>query len=277
MTMKLVFSGDWNLIKSGSYSGKFNMDVDCALLEQLKSGNGRPTLRFFRWKTPAISYGTNQHRIERIIDFDRCRESKVGVVQRPTGGRELLHGYDLSYSVVSHVGTDRRSYSGVRGRCKLIHQAIIGGLINCGLRADKFPVVAKLDYSYDLKGVKPCFQSLTGDEISYDGRKLAGSAQRSDNHVFLQHGSIQLSDGTTGIVDFLKIEDADKRMRLKDLLDNSVTSIENIERLSGNRKSIKTEEIEESIVSSFMRLFGIRFREKSIMEINSENTIKQII
>ncbi|MBD3232440.1 MAG: hypothetical protein GF315_01810 [candidate division Zixibacteria bacterium] len=275
--MKHVFYGDWNLIKSGSFSGKFNMDVDCSLLEQLKSGNGRPTLRFFRWKTPTISYGINQHRIERIIDFDRCRESKIEVVQRPTGGRELLHGYDLSYSVVSHIGTDGHSYSGVRGRCKLIHQAIIAGLIKYGLRADKFPVVSKLSHNYDLESVKPCFYSLTGDEISYDGYKLVGSAQRCESHVFLQHGSIQLYYGTSGIVNYLKMSDSGKRKRLKDLMDNSVTSIDRIKEVSGVSKMIDVKEIENSIASSFTEFFEITFKERSIADIKSENTVQQII
>ena len=72
------------------------MESDTALLAQVADG-ARPGLRLYRWGTPALSLGRFQSDDE--VDHDACRRLGVEVVRRPTGGKALLHGADLTYAV----------------------------------------------------------------------------------------------------------------------------------------------------------------------------------
>ena len=72
-----------------------NMAIDEALLE---SGIG-PSLRFYRWKRPALSFGYFG-RYADAAEEGLHRE----IVRRWTGGGIVPHGDDLTYSVVIPAG-----------------------------------------------------------------------------------------------------------------------------------------------------------------------------
>ena len=72
------------------------MAADLALLDAVAAG-GPPALRVYQWSPPALSLGRFQP--EDDVDHDACRRAGVEVVRRPTGGRALLHGGDLTYAV----------------------------------------------------------------------------------------------------------------------------------------------------------------------------------
>ncbi|MCP4633651.1 MAG: hypothetical protein GY855_12050 [candidate division Zixibacteria bacterium] len=263
----------WRLIRSKSFSGEINMAFDMLLLNSLKSVTGKPTLRFFRWNNPTISYGANQKNIERIIDSQQCRKYNITVVKRPTGGRELLHGYDLSYSVVGHIDSEESAIHSIKKLCARIHDVIIRGLIGCGLKEEGFRYGLAGQRGYDLKETKPCFISVTGNEISYYGKKIVGSAQKREDNVFLQHGSIQLVDGTVSIAKLLNIGE-EERNRLYEKLRNSVTSLQ---QALGYEDGIESNYriLENKIVESFSDLFGVELNQKNITE-KEMQAIKQI-
>ncbi|MBD3167864.1 MAG: hypothetical protein GF307_00145 [candidate division Zixibacteria bacterium] len=254
----------WNLIESDAYSGKFNMTYDRWLFEQIQTDAVGPTLRFFQWSKPTISYGMNQKNIEEIVDFERCRDEGVDVVKRPTGGRELLHGYDLSYSVAARLSDFDACSKSINAVCTLIHNAIVKGLIDSGLDKDGFLAGAKLKNGYDLKAKMPCFTSMTGNEIAYNGKKLVGSAQRKEKESILQHGSIQIISGTSGIANLLLLKDEVARNRLRDLMIRSVTSVSAEAGYTKNRISLLTKKLQENISKSFSLLLGITFELKEI-------------
>jgi len=72
------------------------MERDVALLDDVAHG-ASPVLRFYRWHTPALSLGRFQP--EDDVDPDACADLGVDVVRRPTGGKAILHGSDLTYAV----------------------------------------------------------------------------------------------------------------------------------------------------------------------------------
>ncbi|MFI5048219.1 MAG: biotin/lipoate A/B protein ligase family protein, partial [Acidimicrobiia bacterium] len=72
------------------------MAADHALLAGVAAGE-TPALRLYRWVPPALSLGRFQP--EDDVDRDACERLGVDVVRRPTGGRGLLHGADLTYAV----------------------------------------------------------------------------------------------------------------------------------------------------------------------------------
>ena len=92
-----------------SSSGPFNMGLDEALL-RTAVGTGVPCLRFYTWEGPWLSLGYAQP-----LEAERraaLAGAGVGFVRRVTGGKAVLHGADLTYSVAAPDGVLANTPSG---------------------------------------------------------------------------------------------------------------------------------------------------------------------
>jgi lipoate-protein ligase A len=85
--------------------GAVQMAIDKWLLEQHQHHDHPPTLRFYTWNPPAISLGVSQRRkFPEHWQHLTWQGQPVDLVQRPSGGRGVLHQGDLTYAVVtSHI------------------------------------------------------------------------------------------------------------------------------------------------------------------------------
>src|SRR5437879_2746956 len=95
-----------------SRSAAMNMAVDEALLERATE----PTIRFYQWDHPALSFGY----FGRYADAaDEARD----IVRRWTGGGIVLHGEDMTYSIVIPASEPAFSESSA-SNYERIHNAI---------------------------------------------------------------------------------------------------------------------------------------------------------
>ena len=74
------------------------MAGDIALLEAFQRGEIPPTLRVYQWASPALTYGVNQQLPPRLVDA--CNALGIPMLRRPTGGKAVLHGHDLTVALV---------------------------------------------------------------------------------------------------------------------------------------------------------------------------------
>ena len=77
-----------------------NMAVDAALLSELREGGQcLPIVRLYQWDRPSVSIGRLQPEepVRRLYPDLPC-------VRRPTGGRAVLHGEDLTITVAAQSG-----------------------------------------------------------------------------------------------------------------------------------------------------------------------------
>src|SRR5262245_14218518 len=88
----------WHLFVGGHYSRAYNMALDEALLDSVIAG-GQPVVRLYTWEPATLSLGVNQPLGE--VDAEECARRGFGLVRRLTGGRAVLHQYELTYSVVA--------------------------------------------------------------------------------------------------------------------------------------------------------------------------------
>ena len=86
----------WRLIEDIPRSGSFNMAADKVLLEKYLY-NSNPVLRIYEWECPTLSIGRNEV-LDQGIDFDACERLGIPVIRRETGGKSVLHGFDITYS-----------------------------------------------------------------------------------------------------------------------------------------------------------------------------------
>lgn len=155
-----------------------------------------PAIRFFTWANHTISLGRSQNP-ERRLDLDSCRRDGLDVVRRPTGGKELLHGSDLCYSVIWPAwGTGMPIEAG--RLFARINDIIVAALGKLGIRSE-------WRQSTDRRGggQGPCFMQVERGEIAVDGRKLVASAQRIYSDAVLQQGSMPLRRPPIELSDYL--------------------------------------------------------------------------
>jgi lipoate-protein ligase A len=156
------------------------MAADVALLDRV-AGGAPPALRLYQWDPPALSLGRFQPADE--VDRAACARAGVEVVRRPTGGRALLHGGDLTYAVAMPRP------AGAAGSVDAVYCHLAAGLVGGLARLGVDAAVAR----HDGRATGPvCFTSMQGADLRVGDRKLCGSAQVRRGGAVLQHGSILL-------------------------------------------------------------------------------------
>jgi lipoate-protein ligase A len=177
----------WRLVVDPPMTGEENMARDRWLVDELVAGDRPATLRFYAWRPACISLGLGQK--PDILDLEAVKAAGLDVVRRPTGGQALLHDDELTYSVVASQadpvvgGTLMQTYHAIT-------TAFLSGLQSLGIEGEGAECEPR-----PASGVTPvCFASASAEEILVGGRKLLASAQWRTRGVFLQHGSLLLTD-----------------------------------------------------------------------------------
>lgn len=150
-----------------------HMAVDEALFVHA----GRAVLRFYRWRQPAISFGYFGSYAEAVAEGPGHE-----IVRRWTGGGMVLHGEDLTYSLVLPRHGDR-PLPPARVVYFRVHDAIrraLAPLATGFLAADDAP-----------RQSAACFANAVRADVLIAGRKIAGAAQRRTRSGLLHQGSIQ--------------------------------------------------------------------------------------
>jgi len=155
------------------------MAADLAMLDAVAAG-GAPVLRLYCWDPPALSLGRFQP--DDDVDHAACAARGVDVVRRPTGGRALLHGADVTYSAAFPQP------SGDAGRVDALYEWLASGLI-AGLAL--LGVEAAIARNDGPAG-PVCFAGQQGADLRVGERKLCGSAQVRRDGAVLQHGAVLL-------------------------------------------------------------------------------------
>ncbi|HAK88291.1 MAG TPA: hypothetical protein DHV16_10835 [Nitrospiraceae bacterium] len=176
----------WRLIDSGPCNAAYNMALDEAIAISVRNGDAPPTLRLYGWDRQSVSLGSFQKISD--IDLRYCENNNIPVVRRPTGGRGILHGDELTYSFSAR--NEGHFSNGLLETYRKLSAAFYDALQKMSL-----PVVIKTDRESgrNLTRSPLCFKSTSYGELSLNGKKLIGSAQKRWQDGFLQQGSIPYS------------------------------------------------------------------------------------
>ena len=180
--------------------GASNMAIDCAILEAVATGDQPPTLRLYGWAPFCLSLGYGQRL--RDVDLDALAERGWELVRRPTGGKAILHGDELTYSLC--LPLDHPMAGGdVVESYRRISAGLLRALECLGLCVQAHPQSERLRHA-DLGPV--CFELPSHYEVSFGGRKLIGSAQLRRRGGLLQHGTLPLCGDVARICDALRFD-----------------------------------------------------------------------
>lgn len=154
-----------------------NMAFDEALLEAMPRIQ-RPVLRFYGWTEPAASFGYFQRYAEVEL-----RTALRPLIRRPTAGGIVPHAADWTYSLA--FPTTHEWYAlPARESYRTLH---------CWLKE----AFAELNPATELapEAFKPilgqCFVGHEEADLLWQGRKIAGAAQRRRKDGLLIQGSVQ--------------------------------------------------------------------------------------
>ena len=184
-------------------SAAMNMAIDEALLETAKI----PSIRFYRWNSPALSFGYFGKFVD-VVPYAAERD----LVRRWTGGGIVFHGEDLTYSIVIPAN-DAAFGESSRSIYEKVHSALCEALNGIGRGAKLSASAALYELRKSRKGdlqIAPavenrhsldwavidarcndCFANPVRADVMIDGSKIAGAAQRRTRRGLLQQGSIQ--------------------------------------------------------------------------------------
>ena len=179
------------------HSAAMNMAIDEELLESAEF----PSIRFYQWQSPALSFGY----FGRFADVADCAVER-DLVRRWTGGGIVFHGEDLTYSIVIPANDPVFAESSMSIYEK-VHRALSHALIANGTRAELASVAAvsdcpnQIDSAVGDRRYSDCFANPVRADVMIDGRKVAGAAQRRTRRGLLQQGSIQNVDLANGLAE----------------------------------------------------------------------------
>jgi lipoate-protein ligase A len=178
----------WRFLDTGFLTGYENMAIDEAVFIGCREKKLPPTIRIYGWTPPAVSLGYFQ-KAENAVDLEACRRRGVDVVRRLSGGRSVLHHRELTYSIICREGTPPLG-SSVLETYKTISKCLITTLKALGLDVKWVASRDKHAASMAKDKTASCFSSPSWYEITVEGKKICGSAQKRGDGVLLQHGSL---------------------------------------------------------------------------------------
>ncbi|WP_069790825.1 lipoyl protein ligase domain-containing protein [Cyanobacterium sp. IPPAS B-1200] len=174
----------WRFIPLLNLSGKEQMAIDKWLLTQHQKYNHPPTLRFYTWNQPTISLGFSQKKkYPPHWNNLQWHGKSIDIVQRPSGGRGVLHQGDLTYAVIS---------SQFEGNLDEVYRQISQFLI-MGWQKLGVNLSFGAPHRQYLKSSNCFALSTNADLIDSQGNKFIGSAQLKKGKFSLQHGSMLLN------------------------------------------------------------------------------------
>ena len=167
----------WLLLDSGKCDAAFNMALDEALLENV-SRLGQPVLRFYGWTQPAATFGYFQQ----FAAVERATHLRP-LIRRPTGGGIVPHNLDWTYSAVFPPHQEWHSLPAEESY-RRIHDWLRLAFADMNVATELAPCCKK-----SLPG--QCFVGHEKSDLLWQGKKIAGAAQRRNQLGLLIQGSVQ--------------------------------------------------------------------------------------
>lgn len=230
----------WYLIDSGFKSPYYNMAFDELLMGCVKD-KMTVFLRFFNFEPASLSIGYHQ-RVEKWIENLEKRDIKW--VRRRTGGRAVIHSNDFTYSLVfmrdnPYIGGSTiESYNKIAKAFKKSFEIL------------KITTEIQRGRSRSTDRIKShlCFSSTSISELTWNGKKIIGSAQFRDKRIVLQEGTIMLDKPGSIYPD--------------------IPEMATLREASG--REVKLIEVKDAVLRGFEEIYSIHFEKYKVKPLEEE-------
>jgi lipoate-protein ligase A len=182
----------WRLIKTDQNNAAMNMAIDEAMLLTQKA-SFQPTLRFYDWLYPAFSFGYFQQ-ISEEVDVSACDAHGIELVRRMTGGGTVVHGWDVTYTIIVPHGCGGLSKDISAAYCA-ISNCLINGLQRLGI-----DVAHQIEKPLAGNAPNICLTNPAQYDTLLNGKKIAGVSQRRNQSGVMYQGYIALDLPTSDVL-----------------------------------------------------------------------------
>lgn len=169
---------NFKFIDSPKLSPQANMDFDKSLVDNF---DGTPIFRLYSWDENSFTIG----RFQNIEDIHNITNYGTNYAKRMTGGGLLLHGFDISYSIVIPINIIKNK------NVKESYEYICSFILNFYTKLGLHVKYAK-DLNKELSKSFFCQEGFEAYDMICQGKKIGGNAQRRTKNLIFQHGSIPL-------------------------------------------------------------------------------------
>lgn len=235
------------VIKFKKFSPFMNMAIDEHLLLNNKSES--IVLRFYGWEPPSISIGTFQEIKELNLDYIKVKN--IPVVRRPTGGKGVYHDDELTYSIIIPSKHPMNKIN-IIDSYKIVSMVFIKSLEKFGIKGELTKKIGDED-SF-------CFSTQNYYEVSVNGKKIIGSAQRRKKEGILQQGSIPMT------IDFEKVKNIFNLSKNYDF-----TYLKEL------NKNLEIEDLQDEIIKNFILFFNSDYKIIDLTEYEIKEIEKLLI
>jgi lipoate---protein ligase len=177
----------WRYLDTGKRSAAVNMELDAALLLDLKDER-EAVLHLYDWEVESATYG---HFIDPVnyLNLEGIKRHKLDLAKRPTGGGIVFHNCDLAFSVLVPATSSWFStnpldnYEFVNSRVIWAIGQMLG--TSAALLAEEVDPLDECCRNF-------CMAKPTKYDVMIGGKKVGGAAQRKTRYGFLHQGSIAI-------------------------------------------------------------------------------------
>lgn len=233
---------DGRLIVTGKNCAAMNMAIDEAILVAQKE-KPYPSLRFYDWESPAFSFGYFQD-ISTEVDVEVCRTQGIELVKRMTGGGTVVHGWDLTYSLILPRRPNEMSVSEAYQR---ICNCLVDAFVKLDIPASCFG--SKSHVTQPTQNI--CLTNPAKHDVMWNDKKLAGVSVRRNRYGVMFQGYISLDMPSDRI-----LKHVSKHSDIQKMLMENASAIN----IAGRYISRKT--LIQAITETFD--FGIAFNPENI-------------
>lgn len=176
---------DWRWFehRADLYGPELNMRIDQALLESFVAGEALQTVRVYNWPSRYVTVGRLQNVAEVAAAYPHDK-----LLVRPTGGRAVVHGDDITVTVVANEAEIKSltNDTGVLSTYRVILEGVVDTLA-------EFGVHPATGYQRGSKLPVDCFSSTSKCDVvnAVTEEKIVGSAQRRVRGAIIQQMSIR--------------------------------------------------------------------------------------
>src|SRR5581483_3463919 len=179
----------WEILDTGKQSAEENMRFDAELLEKAERFT-KPVLHLYEWEGDCATYG---YFIDpaKLLNLDKAKEKSLSLARRPTGGGIIFHIWDMAFSVMVPAQCPEFSTSTLDNYA-FVNNAVLAAIKD--FLKDQPPLfLTSIDFSpWDSDCAHFCMAKPTKYDVMWEGKKVAGAAQKKTKKGFLHQGTIAL-------------------------------------------------------------------------------------
>jgi len=194
------------ILDTGSHSAQENMAFDEKLLFELDA-NAIPIIHFYQWNGPSATHG---YFIEpsKHLDLNKLHQHRISLARRPTGGGIVFHIWDLAFSFLMPSAHPMFS-SNTLENYRFVNESVLQ-VMKDFLNLPHPVEIIPGSISPSSPGAEFfCMARPTVYDVVYQGRKIAGAAQRRRKNGYLHQGTISLAFPKTSLLNEILLSPKD--------------------------------------------------------------------